>query len=133
MKYIVLIVTFLLSSTVFAFNFASPKEPSAILILNHQQITKKISPVRLLTVNGENVSVRSDAAWLSPGTYDLTFAAWVNRNYTQQIITPKQRRRMDAEQMTLNVTLEADKSYYVGFDTSSSDTEDWKPVVYKVE
>ncbi len=133
MKNLMLVLIPLLSSTAFAFNFASPKDPSATLILSHTQITKQISPVRLLAVNGENVNVQSDAAWLKPGEYELQFAALVDRSYTHQNIRPTKRRSINDKNMTLNIKVEADKSYYVGFDTSSTKTEDWKAVVYKVE
>ncbi len=56
MKNLIIIFTLLLSSTAFAYNFASPKDPSAKVILDHSIAAKQIFPVRLLMVNGENVS-----------------------------------------------------------------------------
>ena len=133
MKKLMLIVVLLFSSFTFASNFASPKEPSAKLILNHSHLSKQISPVRLLTVNGENVGIRSETAWLKPGEYQLRFGALVDRKYTKNTISPRQRRSLDNEKMIVNLTVEADKSYYVGFDTSSRNTHEWKPIVYKVK
>ncbi len=133
MKKLMLIVILSLSSTVFASSFVSQNDPSARIILNHPQLTKQISPVRLLTVNGENVSAQSEAAWLKPGEYELKFAATVDQRYTKQFISTRQKRSMDAKKMTLKLKVEENKTYYVGFDTSSNDTEDWETVVYKVE
>ncbi len=133
MKKLMLIVILSLSSTVFASSFVSPNDASARIILNHPQLTKQISPVRLLTVNGKNVSTQSEAAWLKPGDYKLKFAATVDQRYTKQFISSRHTRSKNAKKMTLNLKVEENKTYYVGFDTSSNNTEDWKTVVYKVE
>jgi len=133
MKSLMLIVILLLSNTAYAFNFESPQNPSASIILSQTQIAKQISPVKLLEVNGENINVRSDVVWLKPGEYELKFAALVDRSYTHQNIRPVKRRKHNDKRMTLNIKVEADKSYYVGFDTSNRRTHEWKTIVYKVE
>lgn len=133
MKNLLVISSLLLSSSVFAYNFASPSDPSAKVILNKSITAKQIFPVRLLMVNGENVNVRSSAVWLEPGEYELKFGSVVNADYTQKILTPKQRRGIDDWNTTLKLKVEADKSYYIGFDASSTEAEEWQTVVYDVQ
>ncbi len=133
MKTITLLLTLLISGSLFAYNFASPSEPSAKIVMNHAVNAKQLFPVRLLMVNGENVIVRDDAVWLQPGMYELRFATSINGDYTQQIMGLKERRGLKDLPNTLNIKVEADKSYYVAFDASSTETEEWGPVVYKVK
>lgn len=134
MKKIITLLSLLICSTGFAYNFASPSSPSAKIIMNHSVTAKQIFPVRLLMVNGENVNVRSDAVWLEPGEYELRFAALINLDYTKQVMTPKQRRGLKNDMInTLKIKVEADKSYRVGFDASSTEAEEWQPVVYSVK
>ncbi len=85
MKTMTLLATLILSGNALAFNFASPSEPSAKIILSHSNAAKQIFPVKLLMVNGENINVRSDAVWLSPGEYELRLGAFINKDYTKQI------------------------------------------------
>ena len=133
MKRITILVTLLLSSAAFAFDFASPSEPSAKIIMNHANNAKQLFPMRLLMVNGENIIVRDDAVWLSPGEYELRFSPTINQDYTQQVMGLKQRRGLKDLKNTMKIKVEADKSYYVAYDASSNQTENWQPVVYKVK
>lgn len=133
MKRITLLVTLLLSSAAFAFDFASPSEPSAKIIMNHANNAKQLFPMRLLMVNGENIIVRDDAVWLSPGEYELRFSPTINGDYTQKVMGLKERRGLKELKNTMKIKVEADKSYYVAYDASSNQTEDWQPVVYKVK
>ena len=133
MKRITLLITLLLSSAAFAFDFASPSEPSGKIIMNHPINAKQLFPMRLLMVNGENISVRNKAVWLAPGEYELRFSPTINSDYTRQVLSVKERNGMRELENTMKITIEADKSYYVAFDASSNKTQDWKPVVYKVK
>ena len=123
----------LLSSNAFAFNFASPNEPSAKIVLNHSSAAKQLFPVKLLMVNGENINVRSDAVWLAPGEYELRLGASVNLNYTVPLLRPNERRSLKDAKNILKITVEADKSYYIGYDASSKKADEWHPVVFKVK
>ena len=133
MKILTLLAALLLSGTAFAFNFASPSEPSAKIILSHSNAAKQIFSVKLLMINGENINVRSDAVWLAPGEYELRLASFIDKNYTKQILSPKERRGLKDWNNTMKITVEAGKSYYIGYDASSSQTEEWSPVIYKVK
>ena len=133
MKNLPFILLLLISGNAFSFDFPSPSENTAKVILNNSITAKQIFPVNLLMVNGENVSIRNSAVWLSPGNYELKFAAQVDRKFTQQVLSPKERRGLKDWNTTMVLKVEADKSYYVGFDASSNDAENWRPVVYKVK
>jgi hypothetical protein len=133
MKRTTILLSLLLSSAAFAFDFASPSEPSGKVIMNHSVTAKQLFPMRLLMVNGENINVRNSAVWLAPGEYELRFSPTIDTNYTTKVMSLKERRGIDELENTLTITIEADKSYYVAYDASSNETEDWKPVVYKVK
>lgn len=133
MKNISIILLLLISGSAVSFDFPSPSENTSKVILNNSITAKQIFPVNLLMVNGENVSVRNSAVWLSPGSYELKFAAQVNKRFTQQVLSPKERRGHNDWNTTMVLKVEADKSYYIGFDASSNDVENWRPVVFKVK
>lgn len=133
MKTITLILSLIISGAAFAYKFASPSEPSAKIVMNHANNAKQLFPVRLLMVNGENVNVRNNAVWLQPGEYELRFATTINGDYTKKIMGLKERRGLKNLPNTLKINVEADKSYYVAFDASSTETEEWGPVVYKTK
>ncbi|WP_223788168.1 hypothetical protein [Marinicella meishanensis] len=130
---IILFTGILISGSALAFKFASPSDPSAKVVMNHSNSAKQLFPVKLLMVNGENVPVRGDAVWLQPGEYELRFSTQINSNYTKQIMGLKQRRGLESLKNTLKINVEAEKSYYVAYDASSNNTDDWQPVVYKVK
>lgn len=135
MKKTILITTLILSSTAFGFDFPNPSDDTAKLVFNHSSTAKQIFPVSLLEVNGENVSVRNDAAWFKPGEYELNFASKVDSRYTQAVLPPQQRRNTQSQEWNteLRINVEAGKTYYIGFDASSNDTDEWQPVIYKVK
>lgn len=128
---VAVLFTFLFATNALSYNFASPSEPSGKLILNHSQAAKQLFPVTLLEVNGENVNPRSDAVWLSPGEYELKFSSHLDTKYTKRLNSPSELRGNKDSINTMTITVEADKSYYVAYDASDSQTEFWKPVVYK--
>lgn len=132
-KALTLLSALAMTGAAWAFNFASPSDPSAKIIMNHAINAKQLFPVRLLMVNGENISVRGDAVWLAPGEYELRFATTINGDYTKQIMGLKERRGLKDLKNTMKIKVEADKSYYVAYDASSTQTEEWQPVVYKVK
>lgn len=121
----------LIATSAFSYNFPSPSEPSGKLILSASSAAKQLFPVTLLEVNGENVSPRSDAVWLSPGKYELKFSSLIDAKYTQRLNSPSELRGNKETNNTMTITVEADKAYYVAFDASSTETKYWKPVVYK--
>ncbi len=133
MKTITLFFTLILSSAAFAFNFASPSDPSAKIVMSHANNAKQLFPVKLQMVNGENVIVRDGAVWLAPGEYELKFSTQINSDYTKQVMGLKERRGLKDLKTTMKITVEADKSYYVAFDASSNQSDDWQTVVYKVK
>lgn len=133
MKTITLILTLIISGATFAYNFATPSESSAKIVMNNSINARQLFPVKLLMINGENISNRDNTVWLHPGEYELRFSTVINGDYTQKIMGLKERRGLKDLANTLKIKVEADKSYYVGFDASSTQTEDWGPVVYQVK
>ncbi len=133
MQAITLIFTLLISTAAFGFDFASPKGDSAKLVLSYSVAAKQIYPVRLTTINGENVDIQTGAVWLKPGEYQLGFASLLNVDYAHQVFTKEQRRGLNQDNNNLQVQVTADKTYYIGFDASSAEQKDWQVVVYDVK
>lgn len=135
MKKTTLILSLLVSASAFSFDFPSPSDATAKLVFNHSSAAKQIFPVKLLEVNGENVSVRDSAAWFDAGEYVLNFASNVDSRYTQVVLSPQERRNTQAQTWNteMKIKVEPGKTYYIGFDASSNDTKEWQPVIYKVK
>ncbi|MCX7554340.1 hypothetical protein OS175_10650 [Marinicella sp. S1101] len=135
MKKTTLILSLLVSASAFSFDFPSPSDATAKLVFNHSSGAKQMFPVKLLEVNGENVIVRDSAAWFNAGEYILNFASNVDTRYTKAFLTPQERRNSQLQDWNteLRIKVESGKTYYIGFDASSSDSKEWQPVIYKVE
>ncbi len=129
MKNFIFILTMLLTSQAYAYEFASPNEASGQIIMSTKNPAKQLFPVFLQQVNGENTDVRSDSVWLTPGSYELVLGAQVDRQYTRAINTMKKTN----SKHKLNIDIEQGKTYYVAFDASSQSIKKWKPVIYRVE
>jgi len=133
MKLITILVTIILSTTTSAFNFASPNEPSGQIVLNTVNNAKQLFPLKLLMINGENINVRSDTVWLAPGEYELRFGTTINNDYTKHINGLKERRGLKNINNHMTIKVEANKTYFVAFDASSTQSDEWQPVVYKTK
>ncbi len=131
-KLILTLVALSLPFAVLAFDFAKPSEPSGKIVLSEYSEAKQLYQVKLVEVNGENVPVRAHAVWLKPGQYELTLSAQIG-NMAKQNMSLKSRRGFDNRENKLNLTVEADKTYYLAYDARPKEQDDWKPIVYKVE
>ncbi len=112
--------------------FAKPSEDSAKLVLGHSQPTKQLFEMRLQAVNGENVLDRGQAVWLKPGEYELTFSSKIDNRHTKNQVSVALKKDRNL-QNTINITVDGGKTYYMAYDASDRDRQNWKPVVYKSE
>ena len=131
-KLTILLVTLTLPFAVLAFDFAKPSEPSGKVVLSDYSEAKQLYQVKLVEVNGENVPVRAHAVWLKPGQYELTLSAQIGTT-AKRNLSIRDRSGMSDRENTLNLTVEADKTYYLAYDARPKNHDDWKPIVYKVE
>ncbi len=135
MKYKLLFTT--LSTLAFSVSalatpFTSPSKPSAKLVMNQPHVTQQLFAMNLVQVDGKNVQNRGGVVWLKPGQYDLSFNAQVNQNFTQGQLSRAETRSKDFNN-DMNITLEAGKTYYMAYDAKDTDSDNWKPVVYKTK
>ena len=125
-------VTLAFSVSVMASPFTSPKKPAAKLVMNQPHATKQLFEMYLTQVDGSNVQDRGGVVWLKPGEYDLSFAAMVNQNQTRGQLSRAEVRTRDFNN-DMKISLEAGKTYYMAYDAKDTNTDNWKPVVYKTE
>lgn len=87
-----------------------------------------ISRVAIRQINGEEKFVSPQGFDLEPGHYTLAGTVALDTSYCR---APRQNRPINAP--ALEADFEAGKTYYIGFDHSSSNREDWHYVIWKVE
>lgn len=87
-----------------------------------------ISRVAVRTINGENKFVSPQGFNLKPGKYTLSGTVALDTRYCK--VAPGNSYHSVPP---LEAEFEAGKTYYIGFDHSSSNREDWAYVIWKVE
>jgi len=111
----------------------SAKEPHGRVIALVDRTAQDLRAVEIDEVDGHRVGgPRRDVAWLAPGTYTLTLTgAVVDERFTTALSRPSQPLAEGAN--TLELDIEAGKTYYIALDTSASNRKDWRHVVWKVD
>jgi hypothetical protein len=123
------------SFTSFAKNnyFASPQDPSGKLILVSNKVTQSLFPVTLLSINGSEVAHKDTTVWLKPGTYDLNFSTVIDHKYAggNGLNVRRTNTRHDQLNKSLNITVEANKVYYIAYDAKDENNDNWSPIIWK--
>lgn len=101
----------------------------ARVITSFERATDCISKVQINSVDGKEVRVPPAGLRLEPGEHRLTGRAIVNNTYCSNI--GNRNAMPDVEPLVAE--FEAGKTYYVGYDHSSSDRKDWGLVIWKVK
>jgi hypothetical protein len=122
----------LVSSISFANPFAKPSEAHGILKLNQAHPAADIFPVTLYEIDGKQVLKRDHGVWLKPGKHTIKVSAVVNKNHLNKSIT-KLQKSQNLNKNSLDITVEKGNIYYVGYDASDSNPNNWQPVVWKVK
>ena len=104
------------------------KEDKAKIITSASNAAQCISPVHILKIDGREARVQRMGFDLEPGKHTLSGKTLINVSICQ---TVGQRTYSD-NPPPLEAEFEAGKTYYVGFDHSSSDRKDWKYGLWKV-
>ena len=133
MKKLLLLSTLIFTAILNASPFAKPSEPNGILNLATPHTSRDIFPVVINNIDGRNVPDRSNAVWLTPGKHSIRVrAVVVNLNSRSHALTRRQTK-INRINRTLELTVEEGKTYYIGYDTSGRNPNDWKAVVWKVK
>jgi len=104
-------------------------DAKAKIITSANQAAQCISPVRILSIDGHEVRVQHMGFDLEPGKHTLSGHALIDANFCKTV--GRSSNRYNAA--PLEAEFEAGKSYWVGFDHSSPDRNEWKYVIWKVE
>lgn len=102
---------------------------TAKIITGTAQPSQCISPVHVNTIDGNNIYVAELGFDVEPGEHSLTGRAIIDTTYCRPTGISTNRYKVEP----LTATFEAGKTYYVGYDHSSSNRRDWKLVIWKEE
>jgi hypothetical protein len=87
-----------------------------------------ISRVAIRQINGKEKFVSPQGFELEPGHYTMSGTVALDTSYCR---APQRREPINAP--PLEAEFEAGKTYYIGFDHSSTKREEWHYVIWKVE
>lgn len=102
--------------------------PMARVVTSHAMPVNCISPVTITQVDDRQRNLSAQVFQLEPGRHRL--AGMVQMNLSTCPV-PRRIQRSRAE--PLEAEFEAGKTYYVGFDHSSENLDEWHYVIWKVE
>ncbi len=119
--------------SVLAFSLAAstasedPASNARIVTMNSKP-AQCLSAVQIWRVDGERVYVHRNGFDIEAGRHSLNGRAFLDTSYCRPL-----HGRVSQEVPDLEVEFEAGKTYYIGFDHSSRNVNDWRLVVWKVE
>jgi hypothetical protein len=125
----VFILVVLLCAGVTSFGVNAGEDGKVQVITHFSQAAQCISPVAIKKIDGREATVQRMGFWIEPGKHTLSGSALIDTSFCKTIGGNSQRYRPEP----LEVDFELGKVYYIGYDHSSSDRNEWKFVVWKVE
>jgi len=105
------------------------KAEKAKIITGHNKAAQCISPVQIRKIDGREAAVQPMGFSLDPGTHTMTGSAKINTSACPTVGKGTGRNKVEP----LEADFEAGKTYWIGYDHSSKDRDDWKLVIWKVE
>jgi len=88
-----------------------------------------ISSVHINNIDGREVYVQALGFDIDAGEHVMTGRAIIDTTFCKAVRSGSQRYKVQP----LEANFEAGKTYYVGYDHSSSYAKEWKLVIWKVE
>lgn len=104
-------------------------QQQAKIITGNEKPSECISSVHVNTIDGKQVYVQPLGFDLEPGNHSLNARAVVNTSFCKAVGPSNGREKTEP----LEANFEAGKTYYLGYDHSSSNRNDWKLVIWKIE
>lgn len=104
-------------------------EGKAKIITGHNKAAQCISPIQVRKIDGREAAVQPMGFSLDPGKHTLTGSAKIDTSMCQTVGRGTGRNKIEP----LEADFEAGKTYWIGYDHSSKDRNDWKLVIWKVE
>lgn len=99
------------------------------VITSHSQAAKCIAPVRVKKIDGREATVQRMGFNIEPGRHTISGSAIIDTSACPTI----GRVNNPPRAAPLEADFELGKVYYLGYDHSSTDRNDWKIVIWKVE
>ena len=110
--------------------FANAGEDGKVqIVTSFSNAANCISPIHIRKIDGREVAVQKMGFWIEPGAHTMSGSALIDTSFCQTI----GRSASPPRAAPLEADFVLGKVYYVGYDHSSSDKDDWKIVVWKVE
>lgn len=110
---------------------AGMSEPHGKLVSDVERSTQKLFPVSIVEVNGQNIAPRESGLNLKPGHYTITVG---NAKVDTQLAGATSRSVHNREsQNTIELEVEAGKTYYLAMKADGSDRSQWKVVNWKTQ
>ena len=107
---------------------ANDRDGKARIITQVAKPAECLSRVAIQKIDGKEKFVSPQAFELSPGRHSLSGSVAVDTTFCKVV-----RGRQDVRVAPLEADFEAGKTYWIGYDHSSKNREDWKLVIWKVE
>ena len=104
-------------------------EGKAKIITGHNRAAQCISPIQVRKIDGREAAVQPMGFSLDPGKHTMTGSAKIDTSMCKTVGRGTGRNKIEP----LEADFEAGKTYWVGYDHSSKDRNDWKLVIWKVE
>ena len=111
-----------------ALSIASTAEKAKI-VTGNENPAECLSSVHVNSIDGKQVYVQPLGFDLEPGTHTLTARTTVNTSFCKVIGNSNVKDKVPP----LEAEFAAGKTYYLGYDHSSSNRKDWRLVIWKVE
>ena len=105
------------------------KEGKVRVITSHSQASQCIAPVRVTRIDGREATVQRMGFNIEPGRHPISGSARIDTSACPtigRVNNPPRAQPLEAD-------FELGKVYYLGYDHSSPDRNDWKIVIWKVE
>lgn len=110
------------------FTFAAEQEKVSV-VTGMSMAASCISSVHVNNIDGREVKVPELGFDVEPGAHTITGRALIDTSYCKAMGIGSQRHNVQP----LEAEFEAGKTYYLGYDHNSSNRNDWKLVIWKVE
>ena len=124
------LLVLLLSLTGFvAFGVSAGEDGKVQVITHFSNAAKCISPVAIKKIDGREATVQRMGFWIEPGVHTMTGSALIDASSCPTVGRTTNPPRAEP----LEAHFDLGKVYYVGYDHSSRNKDEWKIVVWKVE
>lgn len=120
----------LVACFVFTLTANGDETGTARIITANANAVECISPIHVKKIDDKNVNVNRQMFELKPGRHSLWGSALINTSMCPAV--GRGTGRNDNPD-PIEADFEAGKTYYVGYDHKSSNRQDWKFVIWKVE